>query len=83
MRLKRRAQMRRVKMAEAYRIVIEPLSEEDGGGFAAFVPDLPGCMADGETRSDAVANAEGAIESWIAAAEAHGRPVPHPSRVYA
>lgn len=38
--------------------VIEPLSEEDGGGFLATVPELPGCMSDGETRAEALANVE-------------------------
>lgn len=32
-----------------YPIVIEPLSQEDGGGYVATVPDLPGCMSGGET----------------------------------
>lgn len=32
-----------------YPIVIEPLPPYDGGGFSALVPDLPGCMSDGET----------------------------------
>lgn len=31
-----------------YRIVVQPLPAEDGGGYLAYVPDLPGCMADGE-----------------------------------
>ena len=30
-----------------YAVTIEPLSEADGGGFVATVPDLPGCMSDG------------------------------------
>ena len=30
-------------------IRIEPLSSDEGGGFLVTVPDLPGCMADGET----------------------------------
>ena len=33
-----------------YAVVIELLSDEDGGGFLAIVPDLLGCMSDGETR---------------------------------
>ncbi|WP_306557882.1 type II toxin-antitoxin system HicB family antitoxin [Bradyrhizobium sp. DASA03005] len=33
-----------------YKIIIEPLSEEDGGGIVATVPDLPGCMSDGANR---------------------------------
>ena len=46
-----------------YTIVIEPASAEDGGGFLAFVPDLPGCMSDGETYEQAARNVAGAIES--------------------
>ena len=42
-------------------VVIEPLSEEDGGGFLATVPELPGCMSDAETRAEALANVEDAI----------------------
>jgi antitoxin HicB len=45
----------------AYKVLIEPLSEEDGGGYLATVPELPGCMSDGETRSEAHANVEDAI----------------------
>lgn len=66
-----------------YRIVVEHLSDEDGGGFAAYVPDLPGCMSDGETRSEAITNAEEAISDWIEAAGRIGRPVPHPTRIRA
>jgi len=35
-----------------YKVVIEPLSGEDGG-YLATVPELPGCTSDGETRSEA------------------------------
>jgi len=45
----------------AYAVVIEPLSAEDGGGFLARVTDLPGCMSDGETPAEALANVEDAI----------------------
>ncbi|WP_425277503.1 type II toxin-antitoxin system HicB family antitoxin [Methylobacterium nodulans] len=34
--------------------MVTPLSAEDGGGFAASVPDLPGCFSDGETPEEAV-----------------------------
>ena len=40
---------------EDYAIRIEPLPKEEGGGFMVTVPDLPGCMADGETIEDAMA----------------------------
>ena len=63
-----------------YPILIEPLSPEDGGGFLATVPDLPGCMSDGETPEEALANVRDAVEAWIEEAGALGRAVPIPSR---
>ena len=61
-----------------YKVVIEPLSEEDGGGFLATVPELPGCMSDGETRAEALANVEDAIAAWIYCARKAGEPIPEP-----
>jgi predicted RNase H-like HicB family nuclease len=58
-------------------VVIEPLSE-DGGGFLATVPELPGCMSDGETRAEAFANVEDAIATWIYRAHKAGEPIPEP-----
>ena len=68
-------------MADAtgtYKVVIEPLSEADGGGFLATVPELPGCMSDGETRAAALANVEDAISTWLYCARKLGRTVPDP-----
>lgn len=61
-----------------YAIVIIPLSEEDGGGFKGLVPDLKGCMSDGETPAEALANTESAIDEWIDAAVARKMTVPAP-----
>jgi len=61
-----------------YSVLIEPLSEEDGGGFVATVPDLPGCMSDGETREEAARNVEDAIRCWLEEARAVGRAIPAP-----
>lgn len=66
-----------------YAVVVEPLPEEDGGGFIAIVPDLPGCKSDGETPAEAIANVEDAIEVWIEAAGDMGHKVPPPSRKFA
>lgn len=63
-----------------YPVLIEPLSVEDGGGFLASVPDLPGCMSDGETPEEALHNVEDAIATWIEVAHEMKRPVPSPSR---
>jgi antitoxin HicB len=62
-----------------YPVLIEPLTPEDGGGFLATVPDLPGCMSDGETPEEAVTNVQDAIAGWIEEARALGRPIPPPS----
>jgi predicted RNase H-like HicB family nuclease len=59
--------------------VIEPLSKKEGGGFVATVPDLPGCMSDGETREEAARNVTDAIASWMEEARQLGRPIPEPS----
>jgi predicted RNase H-like HicB family nuclease len=59
-----------------YEIVIG-WSDEDAV-FIAEVPELPGCMAYGETRAEALANAEEAIDLWVEVARKRGREVPQP-----
>jgi antitoxin HicB len=44
------------------------------------VPDLPGCMSDGETAEAALASVKDAVAAWIDEATAIGRPVPPPLR---
>lgn len=46
--------------------------------FLVEVPELPGCMADGATYEEALANAQSVIAEWIETAEALGRPIPEP-----
>jgi len=69
--------------ARTYLVNIGPLSNKDGGGFVARVPDLPGCIADGDTPQQALDNAYDAIACWIEGARELGRPVPPPSRIAA
>ena len=52
-------------------------SEEDQA-FVVEVPELPGCMADGGTYQEALANAEVVIQEWIETAQELGRPIPEP-----
>lgn len=66
--------------ATDYPLIVEKLSAEDGGGFLARVPDLPGCMSDGETPEEAVRNVADAIAAWMEEAQALGRPIPEPRR---
>lgn len=65
----------------SYPVIVSPLTEADGGGFVATVPDLPGCMSDGDTPEEAIANVLDAIDTWLEAARDAGRAVPPPSRV--
>ena len=52
-------------------------SEEDKA-FIAEVPELAGCMTDGETYQEAVQNAEIVIQEWIETAQELERPIPPP-----
>ncbi len=58
-----------------YAIVIEPLSEQDGGGWLATIPALPGCIGDGETQAEAVADVLMAMVECKHAAKQAGREV--------
>jgi predicted RNase H-like HicB family nuclease len=51
---------------------------EDDNAFIAEVPELPGCMADGATYREAIANAETVIAEWLATAQELGRPISLP-----
>ena len=62
-----------------YPVLIEPLLPVDGGGYLATVPDLPGCMSDGETPKEALLNVQDAIVTWIEMAGELGRHVPPPA----
>ena len=59
-----------------YEIIIY-WSKEDNC-FVAEVPELAGCMADGKTKAEALANAEKVISEWIETAHSLGRNVPDP-----
>lgn len=52
-------------------------SEEDNR-FIVEVPELPGCMADGTTETEALKNAEQVISEWIGTARILGREIPQP-----
>jgi predicted RNase H-like HicB family nuclease len=52
-------------------------SDEDKT-FIADVPELPGCMAHGNTQEEALANAKMATQLWIATAKEFNDPVPEP-----
>lgn len=63
-------------MEPKYEIII--FWSDDDKAFVAEVPELPGCMADGQTYQEALSSAEQIIKEWIETAQELGRPVPKP-----
>jgi predicted RNase H-like HicB family nuclease len=59
-----------------YEVIIYWSAEDEA--FVAEVPELAGCMADGATYQEALANAEVAIQEWIETAKELGRQIPEP-----
>ncbi len=57
--------------------VIMYWSDEDKA-FIAEVPELPGCMGDGATYQEALANVKVIGKEWIETARELGRPIPEP-----
>ena len=59
-----------------YAVEIDWSKRDDS--FIAVVPDLPGCMADGKTRQEAMAAVEVVIAEWTETAKELGRKIPEP-----
>lgn len=64
--------------AREFEVVLQPEAE---GGYSVFVPALPGCVSQGETRDEAIAMIREAIELYLESLEAHGDPLPKPAEV--
>ena len=62
-----------------YPVTFERISEEDGGGFFASIPLLPGCMSDGETLEEAYGNIEDAKKEWLRSMLERGMNIPEPA----
>lgn len=56
-----------------YRVLIE---QDEDGFFVAEVPALPGCISQGATRDEALANIREAIARYLASLEEHHDPIP-------
>ena len=59
-----------------YEIIINWSKADES--FIVEVPELPGCMADGATYEEAVANAQTVVQEWIETAKSLGRSIPEP-----
>jgi len=58
-----------------YRVLIE---QDEDGVYVAEVPTLPGCISQGQTREESVANIREAMAAYLESLEAHGDPIPPP-----
>jgi predicted RNase H-like HicB family nuclease len=58
-----------------FRVRVE---QDEDGIFVVECPNLPGCISQGKTRAEALANIRDAIEGYLASLEKHGEPVPPP-----
>ncbi len=63
-------------MTHKYEIILYWSAEDSV--FVAEVPELPGCMAHGDSQEAALANVQDAIQLWIDTALEFGDPVPEP-----
>jgi len=75
--LKREAEM---YMRLSYRIELIP--DKQDGGYAAVIPDLPGCVSQGDNENEALKMIEEAKAAWIQATLEDGKPVPLPRDAY-
>jgi antitoxin HicB len=67
------------KTKTAYPVLLRKLTQAEGGGYLAEFPDLPGCMAEGETPEEALRESQDALQSYLASVKAHGDKLPAPT----
>lgn len=64
-----------MRLSMKYRVLIE---QDEDGVFVAQVPALPGCVTQGATRPEALANAREAIAAYLESLEKRDEPIPPP-----
>lgn len=63
-----------------YEVVLRPLLQDEGAGWLAMIPALPGCTGDGGTEMEAIEDVRLAALEWADAALRDGDPIPPPAR---
>lgn len=56
-----------------YRILIE---QDEEGAYVVECPSLPGCISQGQTRSEALVNIQDAIKGYLESLKKHNEPIP-------
>lgn len=64
---------------DRYPLTVRPLDADEGGGYLCEFPDLPGCMGDGDTPEEAIADGKEALRASLQTLRELGRDVPAPS----
>jgi antitoxin HicB len=54
-------------------VVLEP---QPDAGYTVYAPDLPGCVSEGDTKDEVLANVQEAIAGYLESLDAHGDPLP-------
>ena len=60
-------------MVKRFKVILE---REEEGGYSAYVPILPGCASQGETKEEVLANIKEAIECYLEGLRIDGLPIP-------
>jgi antitoxin HicB len=61
-----------------YQFNVRPLSKDEGGGYLVEYPDIPGCMSDGESIEEAIANGREALRDCLTVLKESSRTIPKP-----
>ena len=61
-------------MTKALRVILE---HNESGGYTVTVPLFPGCISEGDTKKEALANIEEAIELYIESLQEDSEPIPN------
>jgi antitoxin HicB len=56
------------------------IAPQKGGGYLVEFPDLPGCLTEGRTLADALANAREALSAWLFVSIKHEDEIPAPTK---